>query len=250
MEEKLICPICGKPTRVYMGNARKDRLCASHANMLKTGEIILDENGRYLDKQGTVLFPLEIAKPKEKVFETVENEEIEIITKCIACGKETKNGNFFCIQCYRKYRDKNLLIRITRCKEIEIMDESYEGIFVCKDGHIVKSMAEREIDNYLFGKGILHAYEKSIVVDEKNIIHPDFCLPNFMGSGKDVYIEHWGVNTNNIEYNKSMKYKMKIYDKMGLTIISTYSDDMKDPETSLDQKLTYFKFGERNFTKE
>ena len=124
MEEKLICPICGKPTRVYMGNARKDRLCASHANMLKTGELILDENGRYLDKQGTVLFPLEIDKPKEKVFETVENEEIEIITKCIACGKETKNGNFFCIQCYRKYRDKNLLIRITRCKEIEIMDES------------------------------------------------------------------------------------------------------------------------------
>ena len=111
-------------------------------------------------------------------------------------------------------------------------------------------MAEREIDNYLFGKAIPHAYEKSIVVDEKNIIHPDFCLPNFMGSGKDVYIEHWGVNTNNIEYNKSMKYKMKIYDKMGLTIISTYSDDMKDPETSLDQKLTYFKFGERNFTKE
>ena len=36
--EKLICPICGEPTRVYMGNARKDRLCGKHADMLKAGE--------------------------------------------------------------------------------------------------------------------------------------------------------------------------------------------------------------------
>ena len=33
--EKLTCPICGEPTRVYMGNARKDRLCGKHADMLK-----------------------------------------------------------------------------------------------------------------------------------------------------------------------------------------------------------------------
>lgn len=32
MAEELKCPICGKPTRVYMGNARKDRLCAKHAD--------------------------------------------------------------------------------------------------------------------------------------------------------------------------------------------------------------------------
>ena len=125
-----------------------------------------------------------------------------------------KNGNLFSLQCYRKYKDKKLLIKITKCKEIEIMDESYDGIYVCKDGHIVKSMAEREIDNFLFEEGIPHAYEKSISMysDPKNDIHLDFCLPNFKGSGIDVYIEHWGMNTNNIEYKKSMKYKMKIYE--------------------------------------
>ena len=38
------------------------------------------------------------------------------------------------------------------------MDESYEGMFKCRDGHIVKSKSEREIDNYLFEKGIEPPY--------------------------------------------------------------------------------------------
>ena len=38
--EKLTCPICGEPTRVYMGNARKDRLCGKHADMLKAGDLL------------------------------------------------------------------------------------------------------------------------------------------------------------------------------------------------------------------
>ena len=40
MSEELKCPICGQPTRVYMGNARKDRLCAKHADELKAGTCI------------------------------------------------------------------------------------------------------------------------------------------------------------------------------------------------------------------
>ena len=34
MAEVLKCPICDQPTRVYMGNARRDRLCAKHADEL------------------------------------------------------------------------------------------------------------------------------------------------------------------------------------------------------------------------
>ena len=31
MIDELKCPICGQATRVYMENARKDRLCGKHA---------------------------------------------------------------------------------------------------------------------------------------------------------------------------------------------------------------------------
>lgn len=41
--DKLTCPVCGEPTRVYMGNARKDRLCGKHADELKAGNIEIFE---------------------------------------------------------------------------------------------------------------------------------------------------------------------------------------------------------------
>lgn len=40
MADKLVCPICGEPTRVYMGNARKDRLCGKHADEFKHARIL------------------------------------------------------------------------------------------------------------------------------------------------------------------------------------------------------------------
>ena len=39
----LICPICDNPTRIYMGNARKDGLCGKHADLLKAGEIKIND---------------------------------------------------------------------------------------------------------------------------------------------------------------------------------------------------------------
>lgn len=251
----LICPICGKPTRVYMGNARKDRLCAFHAEQLKKGEIILNDNNLFVNKQGDILnkdyVVVENQEEKKEEAKKVDYNE-HIITKCIACGRETKNGNLFCLQCYHKYKEKKLLVKIVKCKEIEIMDESYEGMFKCKDGHIVKSKSERDIDNFLFEHGIAHAYEKSVSVDgdASHDIHPDFCLPNFQGKGKDVYIEHWGFNSNNIEYTKSKNYKLKKYKELGLTVISTTEKDMNDPDAALERKLKYFKYDIVNFSDE
>ena len=39
--DKHLCPICGKPTSVWYGNARKDGLCREHAQMLKEGKLTL-----------------------------------------------------------------------------------------------------------------------------------------------------------------------------------------------------------------
>ncbi len=248
MSEELKCPICGSPTRVYMGNARKDGLCAKHAEQLKKGLLEL-KNGKFVPVKPN-------NKQEEKKKEVVDKRAVETdqnlvpIVKCIACGKETFNGNLFCASCYHKYKEKQLLVKISKCKEIEIMDESYEGMFVCKDGHIVKSKSERDIDNYLFDHGIPHAYEKAIPINanKSDDLHPDFYLPNYNDSGNDVYIEHWGVNPNNKEYKKSMKYKIEKYKELGLTIISTYESDIKDPDTSIYRKLNHFKFNEVNFT--
>lgn len=236
--EELKCPICENPTRVYMGNARKDRLCAKHADMLKDKKIILNSDGFYVSTE-----TFEILNLEKKL-----NEQA---LKCIICGEKTTNNHLFCYSCYCKYRNRELNIKVTECNKFEIMDEAYEGKYKCKDGHIVKSKSEREIDNYLFDHNIPHAYEKAISIDskEEHDIHPDFFIPNYLDKKEDIYIEHWG-RTNDSEYFDSKKYKIKIYEEKKLTVISTNEKDMMDVESSLNRKLQHFEFGKVNFNDE
>ena len=153
MIDELKCPICGQATRVYMGNARKDRLCAKHADELKSGRIIVNEEGLFVEpKTGKILNKNYQENKVEKEVVAEQNG----VAKCIACGKETRPGFLFCPFCYRKYVDKKLLVEITNCKEITILDDSYEGKFTCTDGHIVKSKSEMIIDNWLFDHNIPH----------------------------------------------------------------------------------------------
>lgn len=297
MEKESVCPLCGKPTRSYMGHARKDGLCAKHADDFKLGKLVkcekcntfhyIDEpckckshtyeelptegfekcvicgeetNGyafcRKCFKQHTTEEMLEILNTrKEETTSNSAEEELKrkdektlnnTITidsnnksKCISCGKPT-DGLLFCSSCYYKYKNKEILVKITNCSNVELLDEDYEGRYTCKDGHVVKSKSERDIDNYLFEHGISHAYEKELPygATEKEVLHPDFFLPNYLGSGKHVYIEHWGYNENNIQYTKTKKFKMPIYEKLKITLICTYEKtDMGRIDTVLDRKL-------------
>lgn len=159
--------------------------------------------------------------------------------RCITCGRQT-SGMLFCTSCYHKYKNKELLFRVTNCTSIERIDDFFEGRYTCKDGHVVKSKSERDIDNYLFEHGISHAYERELAygASEKEVLHPDFYLPNYLGENKDVYIEHWGYNENNINYTKTKKFKMPIYEKLGITLICTYEQtDMQKIDSVLDRKL-------------
>lgn len=264
---ELKCPICGKPTRVYMGNARKDKLCGEHADLLKREVIGLNEKNQYIDLKTKKLL-VEDDKPKSKYSFKSDNktsnaslkveENIKSLSekdkdnevKCIACGCNTKPGFLFCPICYEKYKNKELLVKITKCTGVEILDDSYEGHYVCDDGHIVKSKSERDIDNYLFEKNIPHAYEKKFFIDEKTeeTINPDFTLPKFR-DGEDVIIEHWGFNENNKEYTKSKKYKIDIYKRKKTTLICTNEKDMQDYKIALERKLKTFETGKINFDK-
>lgn len=237
MDEKLICPICGQPTRVYMGKARKDLLCAKHADELKAGLIIVDEKGLFIDKKTNKVLNANHHESKK------EEHKAGGVAKCIACGKETKPGFLFCGGCYKKYADKKLLVEITNCKDITILDDSYEGKFTCTDGHIVKSKSEMIIDNWLFEHGIPHAYEKKLPIDadESHDLHPDFYLP-----GQDVYIEYWGYNESNIKYTESKNYKIKTYRKLKVTVICLEEKDIMDINASLSRKLKFFVKGEIN----
>lgn len=104
--EKLTCPICGEPTRVWYGNARKDGLCGKHADMLKAEEIFLDQHGRWREaatknalsqtkKETVIAVPHEEAKSEQKAEPVAAVSELT----CIICG-EPSHGKEVCKSCY------------------------------------------------------------------------------------------------------------------------------------------------------
>ena len=220
MSEKLVCPICGEPTRVYMGNARKDRLCGTHADMLKAGKIILGEDGKFL-------------KTKEPRAETVEASSD---LSCIICG-EPSNGKHFCVGCYHKYKDRAIDIRITNCRDTEIIDEYGNQTKKAKDGRRVRSLSEKIIIDYFFDNYIRVVYEKSIpYINEKGeeaTLHPDFYLPDY-----DLYIEFNGLSKKS--YLKKKDYANKIYRDKGLKVEILESKDIDDIEETLTRILSRY----------
>ena len=212
MKNDLICPICGEPTRIYMGNARKDRLCAKHADMLKSGELKIDE-------KGNVTYPQS------------QNETTKAISDltCIICG-EISNGKHFCMSCYKKYKDRSVDIRITNCHETEIIDAYGNLQYKCDDGRKVRSKSEKIISDFLFKYGIRTIYEKTVYYypneTETITLRPDFYLPDY-----DYYIEHNGVNTKSYKANKAKTEEM--YKALGYKVIVTTENDLGDIEAKL-----------------
>ncbi len=195
MKEELICPICGEPTSVYMGNARKDKLCRTHGKLANAGEI---EKCPDCDKWHETNKPCKCKKSiKNEVSFTKDKDRI-IGENCLDCS-EPSYGYFFCKKCYYKYRNKSVILKITNCSEVEILESGYESKITCDDGHPVKSQQEAMIDNYLFGHNIRHIYEKPFPIDgnPEHDLHPDFYLPEL-----DIYIEHFGI-TGNKKYEET-----------------------------------------------
>ena len=210
-----VCPICGEPTRIYMGNARKDRLCGKYADMLKTGELILNESGQFVSSATATKEP-----PRENVAPELT---------CILCG-ENSNGKHFCYKCYTKYKDRAIDIRILNCKDAIMLDEYGNQQYKCEDGRKVRSKSEKIISDFLFKYGVRTIYEKAVYYypnDEETIVlHPDFYLPDH-----DLYIEHNGLDTKSYKANKTKTEEM--YKSLGYKVIVTTESDLGDIEAKL-----------------
>ena len=166
--------------------------------------------------------------------------------KCLLCQNES--GKYlFCKSCFPKYMNKTLLLKIavTNNQKIDLLDESYEGIYECDDGHIVKSTIEQAIDNWLFEKGIKHGYEIPLDVGADKPIRPDFCLKDFFGNNHDLYLEYFGMK-GDADYDQKTAYKMNIYKKKKISVLCLYPNrDSKNIKFALQKYL----INERNSLK-
>lgn len=225
----MACQICGKPSGFYP-------LCNNCFKLRDEGKLDkCEECGKWIYKGK----PCSCGKSKTIVKEAPKNESESENSelKCIICD-EPSNGKHFCYNCYKRYREKVVLLKIHKCEfpTGEPLDESYEGVYECEDGHIVKSMSEQIIDNWLSEQGIFHAYEAPLDIGEDKPIKPDFYLKNYLGPGKDVYIEYFGLK-GQPKYDEHTAYKMQHYKKLGITLVCLYPKDSKNLKFALQSKV-------------
>ena len=235
-DERLVCPICGDATYLVGGkNPRKDRLCGNHATMFFHKKIEQCHDCSNWKNTGV---ECKCKKPAHQAVmkETPKEDSASELT-CIICG-ENSNGKHFCLNCYKKYKDKVVLLKVHKCEfpTGEPLDESYEGVYECEDGHIVKSISEQVIDDWLCEQGIFHAYEAPLDIGEEKPLKPDFCLKNYLGKGKDVYIEYFGLK-GQPKYDEHTAFKIQHYKRLKITVVCLYPKDSKNLKFALQTKL-------------
>lgn len=227
MSEQKTCPICGEPTYlVYGKNPRKDGLCGTHSKMLFNKEIEQCPDCNKWNKTGETC---ECKKPKKAKKEKQEEQTGTDELTCIICGNPS-NGKHFCLECYRKYKDRAIDIRIINCNSTEILDAYGNLHYKCDDGRKVRSKSEKIISDFLFKYGIRTIYEKAVYYypneNETITLHPDFYLPDY-----DYYIEHNGVDTKSYKANKAKTEEM--YKSLNYKVIVTTESDLGDIEAKL-----------------
>lgn len=105
----------------------------------------------------------------------------------------------------------NTISRLCKKYGITVNLDGFDGgkRYECKDGHLVRSVYEQQVDDWLYDRGIAHSYDPRLPFDNRS-------KSDFLANG--WYIEVWGV-TQNKEYTERRKRKVQGYKDHNLPLI-------------------------------
>jgi hypothetical protein len=159
------------------------------------------------------------------------------VTKCVECGIWKKGDKPLCYECYlktKKYTEK----KSADYKSSEIENEennfrnAYPPQYRTEDGHLVRSKAEQIIDNWLYHKSIVHAYERRVPIEEE--VYCDFFVP----IGEKVWIEFWGFEDK--KYLRRKELKKGIYMRNNMHLVELTDKDIEKLDDIMPLKLRPF----------
>ena len=102
-----------------------------------------------------------------------------------------------------------------------------------QDGHVMDSDLEITIDDILYTSQILHCCHKQVdEIIEENLFC-DWFIP--IKNEKGIYIEYWGMNTD--EYLQRKSKKIKLYKKYNLPLIEIQKDEPKHDTQNFKSRL-------------
>jgi tetratricopeptide (TPR) repeat protein len=125
-------------------------------------------------------------------------------------------------------KEKGVQIKVS-----EIMErrENAEPAFKTKTGHLVKTMAEVEIANFLFNNNLLFQYNTAATWADKDDFRASFYIPKL-----ELYIDHHPYDYIK-EYQKVLKGRIKQYEKHKKKSIYITSEDEKNIEDAIKLKM-------------
>jgi len=156
------------------------------------------------------------------------------ITKCENCGIWKEGNLSLCHECgLRKDKEDKKRLKEYNASEEEKEDNDFRNKFpatiIAEDGHRVRSKSEKIIDDWLYHKGIVHAYERKVPIEEE--VYCDFFIP----IGQKVWIEFWG--TDEEKYLKRKELKKKFYEKYKKRLIELNEKDIEKLDDIMPIKL-------------
>jgi len=159
------------------------------------------------------------------------------ITKCKECGIWKEGNKPLCYECWlKKDREEKKNAQDYKITEEEKEEEDFRNkfpaTFIAEDGHRVRSKAEQIIDNWLYHKGIVHAYERRVPIEGE--VYCDFFIP----LGQKVWIEFWGLDEE--KYNKRKILKKQFYKKNKKNLIELNDKDIERLDDVMPIKLRPF----------
>lgn len=108
------------------------------------------------------------------------------------------------------------------------------GQVKCQDGHWVENDLEREIDDILYSLRRVHVYAKKVNEITERTVKSDWFIP-ILSDTKGIYIELWGMDTE--EYKKNKEEKIKLYEQEDLQLIQIYRKDVISDKALLKDNL-------------
>jgi len=158
------------------------------------------------------------------------------ITKCDDCGIWKKGDKPLCYECWLKSNGSKKKAQSNSHSSLDTEESNFRTKFPpqfrTEDGHMVRSKAEQIIDNWLYHKGIVHAYERRVPIEEE--VYCDFFIP----IGQKVWIEFWGLEET--KYLKRKTLKKKFYEAHKKNLIELTDKDIENLDDIMPIKLRKF----------
>jgi hypothetical protein len=184
-----------------------------------------------LYKSWAETYPFQVSvKPYSDVYTSVPRSRIEELAFGAADSKGKRWAKWLITG---EAVEQLLQLLLPRQKSQDEENENrYPHQYRCNDGHIVKSLSEKSIDDWLANRKIFHAYEPDFPFGDK--IEPDFLV--YSTGGSPVYIEFWG-RMDKVDYRENRERKEKIYTERGFQLIEVFPPSLGNLDMFMSESL-------------